>query len=103
MNKEIKEGGSKFSVKSNSISITLAKKEKNHWDDLKEKASPFKKGLGEMGKDTEKDKDKDKSADPQASLMNMMKEMYESGDDEMKKMIAQSWTKANDEQTKKKA
>ena len=78
------------------MSITLAKKDKEHWDDLKEKASAFKmKGLDK--------KEKDKSEDPQASLMNMMKEMYESGDDEMKKVIAQSWTKAHDEQTKKKA
>ena len=32
--------------------------------------------------------------DPSSSLMGMMKEMYENGDDQTKKMIAESWTKA---------
>ena len=29
--------------------------------------------------------------DPQASLMGMMKNLYETGDEEMKKTIAESW------------
>lgn len=33
----------------------------------------------------------DKSADPSASLMDMMKNLYQSGDDEMKKTIAEAW------------
>lgn len=33
----------------------------------------------------------DKDADPSASLMNMMKKLYEEGDDDMKKTIAQAW------------
>ena len=33
----------------------------------------------------------DKNADPQASLMNMMKQMYNDGDDNMKKTIAEAW------------
>ena len=28
--------------------------------------------------------------------MNMMKKMYEDGDDNMKRTIAEAWTKAND-------
>lgn len=36
----------------------------------------------------------DKSDDPQASIMNMMKKMYDEGDDEMKKTIAKAWTDA---------
>jgi len=35
----------------------------------------------------------EKDADPQASLMNMMKKLYEEGDPEMKKTIAQAWVK----------
>ena len=31
--------------------------------------------------------------DPQASLMNMMKKLYQEGDDEMKKTIAQAWVR----------
>ena len=34
--------------------------------------------------------------DPQAGLMNMMKKMYEEGDDNMKRTIAYAWTKSND-------
>jgi calcyclin binding protein len=29
--------------------------------------------------------------------MNMMKELYETGDDEIKRTIAESWSKANQE------
>ncbi len=32
-----------------------------------------------------------KQEDPQESLMNMMKKLYQEGDDEMKKTIAQAW------------
>ena len=37
-----------------------------------------------------------KSEDPQAGIMNMMKKMYDEGDDNMKRTIAEAWTKAND-------
>ncbi|KAK5971600.1 putative calcyclin-binding protein cacybp [Trichostrongylus colubriformis] len=33
----------------------------------------------------------DKDDDPQASLMNMMKQMYDEGDDEMKRTIRKAW------------
>lgn len=89
LNKEINTKDSRFQVKTNSITITLAKKEKGHWDDVKEKAAMFKP------------KEKGKEEDPQASLMNMMKDMYDNGDDDMKRMIAQSWAKAQSEQGKK--
>lgn len=43
------------------------------------------------------DLDAEKEAkDPQAGLMNMMKKMYEDGDENMKRSIAEAWTKAND-------
>jgi calcyclin binding protein len=31
------------------------------------------------------------SSDPQAGLMNMMKQMYDDGDDEMKRTIKKTW------------
>lgn len=37
-----------------------------------------------------------KSEDPNAGIMNMMKKMYDDGDDNMKRTIAEAWTKAND-------
>lgn len=89
LNKEIDDTKSKLTIKSNSVTLTLVKRTQEHWDDLKNKPSPFKKPNLE------------KNEDPQASLINMMKEMYDSGDDDMKRMIAQSWSKAQEENVKK--
>ncbi|KAL8192284.1 hypothetical protein R6Q57_027951 [Mikania cordata] len=36
----------------------------------------------------------DKERDPMAGIMDLMKNMYEEGDDEMKKTIAKAWTDA---------
>ena len=36
-----------------------------------------------------------KGGDPQESMMNMMKKLYQDGDDEMKKTIAQAWVIKN--------
>ena len=40
----------------------------------------------------------EEKADPQDGLMTMLKDMYEDGDDEMKKTIAQAWTKSRDKE-----
>ena len=45
------------------------------------------------------DKKEDLKEDPSAGMMNMMKKMYEDGDDNMKRTIAEAWTKANDKKT----
>ena len=34
--------------------------------------------------------------DPSAGMMSMMKKMYEEGDENMKRTIAEAWTKSND-------
>ena len=34
--------------------------------------------------------------DPGAGLMNLMKKMYDDGDDDMKRTIAKSWQEAQD-------
>lgn len=36
----------------------------------------------------------DESSDPQESLMHMMKQMYDDGDDEMKRTIRKAWHQA---------
>lgn len=38
----------------------------------------------------------DKDTDPNDSLMSMMKQMYEDGDDEMKRTIAKAWTESRE-------
>ena len=42
-----------------------------------------------------------KNKDPNQSLMEMMRDMYQNGDPEMKRMIAEAWTKSRDEQEAK--
>ncbi|EGR34086.1 hypothetical protein IMG5_024570 [Ichthyophthirius multifiliis] len=65
-----------------SVRELLIKENSGNWAQLQYKESTFKKP-----KENELD-----SGDPQASLMKLMKEMYENGDDEMKKTIAKTWT-----------
>ena len=38
----------------------------------------------------------DKTKDPNESLMEMMKKMYDEGDDEMKRSISKAWTQSRD-------
>jgi hypothetical protein len=52
-----------------------------------------KYGLTQFGK---KDEKEDKTENPGDSLMKMMKKMYDDGDDNMKRTIAEAWTKAQD-------
>ncbi len=41
-----------------------------------------------------------KDEDPGASLMSMMKQMYDSGDDDMKRTIAKAWHESQEKRTK---
>ena len=38
----------------------------------------------------------DENVDPNESLMTLMKQMYEDGDDEMKRTITKAWTESRD-------
>lgn len=66
----------KLKVKSNSIVLELKKAKSKYWDDIKEKKSAL--GSGSSGL---KKKGDDDVKDPGSSLMEMMKELYENGDD----------------------
>jgi calcyclin binding protein len=83
---EILPNDSKYVLKNNSIYITLVKKENKTWAQLPYKDDKFAK----------EEKPEEKVEDPQAGIMNMMKKMYEDGDENMKRTIAEAWTKAND-------
>lgn len=97
LNKEITPADSYVKATSSGLVIYLAKKNKgDYWDSLEKKKSLLDKE-GEDGENKLKDKD------PNASLMEMMRDMYQNGDPEMKKMIAEAWTKSQDEQLKGKA
>lgn len=84
LEKDIVPDKSKRVVKADKIVVKLAKVKGeygsyDHWSQLTAKKS-------------KKEKPKGKS-DPQASIMDMMKDMYDSGDDNMKKMIAETMIK----------
>ena len=81
---------SHLKVKSDTVSVFLAKSAAGQkWSHLKavDKAVSDKKAAAvkpDLGKD----------ADPSASLMTMMKQMYDDGDDDMKRTIAKAWTES---------
>lgn len=85
LNHEIIPDGSYTKQTSSGLIVYLKKsKATDIWDNLEKKKSL-------IGNDESKPS---KSKDPNESLMNMMREMYENGDPEMKRMIAESWTKS---------
>lgn len=74
-------------VNNNNVTIKLQKAKKGtNWPQLIRKEDKFKAD----------DFAKDSSKDPGAGLMDMMKKMYEEGDENMKRTIAEAWTKSKD-------
>jgi calcyclin binding protein len=51
------------------------------------------------GQEPEQNRDK-KSSDPTAGIMDMMKDMYEDGDEDMKRTIAKAWSESREKQQK---
>ncbi|CAK77766.1 unnamed protein product (macronuclear) [Paramecium tetraurelia] len=84
---ELKNKECSIKVTNNSIVVNLVKKDPQNWDQLNYK-----------GKIIDTDPSKLDQSDPQASLMTMMKEMYQNGDENMKRTIAQAWSKSQEEQ-----
>lgn len=85
LDKEIDVEKSKIIIKADRIVIKLAKVKSEYgsydsWTDL-----TSKKG--------KPDTKKSKAKDPSASIMDLMKDMYDSGDDNMKKMIGETMVK----------
>ncbi|KUF86291.1 Calcyclin-binding protein [Phytophthora nicotianae] len=81
LEKEIDPAKSSFRVKKNRVTISLHKADKNDtWMNLTAK-NPLKTS-------------KPDTSDPAAGIMDMMKNMYEEGDDEMKRTIAKAWTES---------
>jgi calcyclin binding protein len=92
LNHEILPDGSYTKQTSSGLTVYLKKaKATDIWDNLEKKKSI-------MGKDESKPS---KSKDPNESLMDMMRDMYQSGDPEMKRIIAESWTKSKSGETPK--
>mgnify|MGYP001024473330 CR=1 FL=1 len=86
LNKDISPDDCKVVVTKTGLSVHLFKVKNSMWTDLK-----LKKGEEEKKEDIPK---MNKDADPSAGLMSLMKQMYESGDDDMKRNIAKSMYEA---------
>lgn len=77
-------------IRKGRLILVLKKKETGTWSYLTEseqRAADAKAPKPSKGGD---------AADPQASIMDMMKNMYDSGDDDMKRMIGKAWTEGQD-------
>ncbi|CAK7350205.1 unnamed protein product [Dovyalis caffra] len=81
LNKEIIPEKCSVVVKPKRVIITLFKASKGNWVDLHFKDDKLKPSL-------------DEKRDPMAGIMDLMKNMYEEGDEEMKRTIAKAWTDA---------
>ena len=74
-------------TKSNKLIIYLKKTNKKHWVNINQVVDRLKTAI----EDDKEGPSTDQDGDPSASLMKLMKKMYDEGDDEMKRTIAKSW------------
>ena len=96
LSKEINPKDSYVKQTNSGLIVYLAKANtSDFWDSLEKKKGLF------GNKDEEGMPTLDKNKDPNQSLMEMMRDMYQNGDPEMKRMIAEAWTKSRDEQESK--
>ncbi|KAL0398333.1 UNVERIFIED_CONTAM: Calcyclin-binding protein [Sesamum radiatum] len=86
LNKEIVPEKCKVLVKPKRVVVTLVKASKGNWLDLHFKEDKLKPNL-------------DKEKDPMAGIMDLMKNMYEEGDEDMKRTIAKAWSDARSGKT----
>lgn len=85
----INEADSNFKIKTDMIIINLAKVDNVNWSHVTE-VEKKAKDASSMAPEV------DKNADPSDGLMSIMKNMYDKGDDNMKRTIAKAWTDAQD-------
>ncbi|XP_065180784.1 calcyclin-binding protein-like [Sycon ciliatum] len=87
---------STFKIRRTSVQVTLHKATPGSWSHLtaKEKKTEEKK------KSKMADVGKTPSDDPSAGLMNMLKKMYDDGDDDMKRNLSKAWTESQDKQAR---
>ena len=96
LSKEINPTDSYVKQTNSGLIVYLAKaNSSDFWDSLEKKKGLF------GNKDDDGAPKLDKNKDPNESLMEMMRDMYQNGDPEMKRMIAEAWTKSRDEQQHK--
>ncbi|XP_067127255.1 calcyclin-binding protein [Centruroides vittatus] len=80
-----------FKAKTDMVVIFLKKESSSNWQYITE---------AERKSNETKMPEMDENEDPGQSLMNLMKKMYDEGDDEMKKTIAKTWMEAREKQAR---
>lgn len=89
--KDIVPDTSYHKVKTDMVAVFLRKASADKWSDIN--------ALEKKAKEPKAPKpDVVDGSDPGSSLMNMMKQLYDEGDDEMKRTIAKAWTEAREKQ-----
>jgi hypothetical protein len=89
LEKDIDPARSSYKVKKNSIEVKLRKAgQYDHWVELVSK---------KLSRDKKSD---EKSADPSASINDMMRQMYEDGDEATRKVIGEAMLKSREEQAR---
>jgi calcyclin binding protein len=83
--KKIVPSASRYVVRGRTLTVILSKKKKATWTKLKKTISAIKKPKAGEPKPKE---------DPNTALMDMMKKMYDEGDDEMKRTMQKAWWEA---------
>ncbi|XP_029473792.1 calcyclin-binding protein [Rhinatrema bivittatum] len=78
-------------IKKDTVLVMCRKKAEHKWEYLTQ--------VEKQSKDKEKPSF-DSDADPSAGLMNMLKKIYDDGDDEMKRTINKAWAESRDKQGK---
>ncbi|GAW83756.1 calcyclin binding protein [Plasmodium gonderi] len=79
-----------FKIKKDAVHVYLIKQDQKYWDNLNFKESPMSKIRAPK---------MDEQAEPSAMLMNMMKQLYQEGDSDMKRTIAKAWCEANEKKS----
>ena len=86
-NKEIDASGSKYLQKADKCVIKLRKVKSETWDKLQR---------DKRKEERDRQRDQDTKEDPSGSIMKLMKDMYDDGDDDMKRTIAKAWTESRE-------
>lgn len=87
---DIQPESSYHKVKTDMVALFLRKTSASNWSHVTE--------LEKKAKEPKLPRPDMEGSDPGSSLMNMMKQLYDEGDDEMKRTIAKAWTEARDKQ-----
>ncbi|CAA9991176.1 calcyclin binding protein, putative [Plasmodium knowlesi strain H] len=90
LHEKIVPGKCSFKIKKDALHVYLIKQDQKYWSNLHFKESPMSKIRAPK---------MDEQAEPSTMLMNMMKQLYQEGDSDMKRTIAKAWCEANEKKS----